>query len=183
MSAADKRTTIVDPHDDATVATDLHLSAEWQRAMGGGKRRAVHVLAVRSGSAAVSVRSTVNTCHFSIPAIGVETCQDTNNKEQGMSLRFAERSDHNDLTTRGAKIRFRSINVEVSPKRQCFALTLRLARLIALQQPRYPCDRPCELPSVILPDAVRNHPPLWLILEIDVRERLPLAILYDEGRI
>jgi bifunctional non-homologous end joining protein LigD len=56
-----------------------------------------------------------------------------------------------------------------------------MARLVPLQQPRYPCDRPCELPSVLLPDAVHDHPPLWLILEIDVRERLTLAVLYDEG--
>jgi hypothetical protein len=62
------------------VVTDLHLSAEWQRAMDGGKRRAVHVLAVGSGSAAVVIRSTVNTCHFGIPAIHVKKCQDTNNE-------------------------------------------------------------------------------------------------------
>jgi hypothetical protein len=56
-----------------------------------------------------------------------------------------------------------------------------MARSIPLQQPRYPCDRPCELPSVVLADAAHDHPPLWLILEIDVRERLAVAVFDDVG--
>jgi hypothetical protein len=68
----------------------------------------------------VAIRSTVNTCHFGIPAIRAEKCQDTNNEEQRISPRFAERSDHDNLTSRDAEIRFRPINVEVTPKRQMF---------------------------------------------------------------
>ena len=107
------------------MVTDLHLSAERQRAMDSGERRAVHVLAIGGGSAAVSIRPTINTRHFGIPAIRVEKCQEKNKDEQRISLRFAERYDHSNLTSRDAEIRFRSINVEVSPDRWWASVLLR----------------------------------------------------------
>jgi hypothetical protein len=53
------------------VVTDLHLSADRQRATGSGERRAVHVLAIGGASAAGFIRPTINTRHFGIPAIRV----------------------------------------------------------------------------------------------------------------
>jgi hypothetical protein len=90
MPAANKRTAVVYPHDDAAFVAYSNKCSEGKRPMGCSHCCAVQTFAVCCGSPAVTIRSAVDTGDFGMSNTAETKATDrANHRQRGVPTRIA----------------------------------------------------------------------------------------------